>query len=130
MNEAVTSKFSATQFGQCIRHGDHLIQADVAPAAGGGDTGMNPHALLAAALCACTGMTLWMYAQRKAWPLQDAPCAVQIMHANEQTQIVRKISFVGPLSAAQKDKLLQIANKCPIHLLLCGQIEVTTELLA
>ncbi len=96
---------------------------------GGANSGPSPHELLAAALGACTGITLKMYAQRKAWPLSNAIVSVDINRANQIEQFERTIELIGNLDAEQRARLLEIANKCPVHLALAGQIQISTQLL-
>ena len=110
-----------------IQAGTHAIVADVLPNLGGENTGPNPHELLESALAACTIITVQMYANRKAWPLRSTNVKVKIEVEGPQTQILREISFEGDLDGEQKTKLLEIANKCPIHKLLQSQITVITK---
>jgi putative redox protein len=89
----------------------------------------HPHEYLGAALAACTGMTLKMYAQRKSWDLQDAIVTVDIERVNDIEKFKRSIKLVGVVNAEQSQRLLEIANKCPVHKALTGTIEINTELL-
>lgn len=101
------------------------IPADI----GGIDDGPDPHELLEAALAACTTITVQMYANRKEWPLKSADVVVKITSETPAgTVITRDVRFVGDLSAEQKSRLLEIANKCPIHKLLDGKVEIKTNL--
>ncbi|MEY3352093.1 MAG: hypothetical protein RL533_402 [Pseudomonadota bacterium] len=84
---------------------------------------------MGAALAACTGMTLKMYAQRKSWDLQDAIVTVDIERVNDIEKFKRSIKLVGAVDAEQSQRLLEIANKCPVHKALIGTIEINTELL-
>ena len=125
---------------QNITIGPHQLRADEPVAFGGADAGPDPYELLLAALGACTGMTVRMYADRKKWPLEGLQ--VQLAHskihaedcANCETQsrsldrIERKIAFTGKLSADQLQKLREIADKCPVHRTLSSRVEIHTLL--
>ena len=130
---------SATGFAQEILAGPHRMTADEPRSAGGTDTGPSPYDLLLAALGACTSMTVGMYARRKGWPLEEV--TVSLRHskvhasdcANCETKgelldrIERDIHFVGKLTPEQQTKLLEIANKCPVHRTLTSKIEIDTQ---
>lgn len=128
MSEPVTSRFAPKAYGQRLRQGAHELLADTGEKTGGGGAGMDPHALVAAALAACTGMTLWMYAERKGWPLTDAPVEVDLRHEGGRTVVQRRVRLEGALDDAQRQRLRDIADRCPIHQLLTGEVEVHTEL--
>lgn len=110
-----------------VEVGPHKLIADAPSQYGGDDAGFTPHDLLAASLGACTALTLNMYAQRKGFPLQKVD--VKVEHADKDGGYVfnRYLTFHGDLSAEQKESLIGIANKCPIHKILSGQIEILTD---
>ena len=110
--------------------GTHQIVADIPSKFGGTDLGPRPHELLEAALTACTIITVQMYATRKEWPLVSTNVKVSIDKEGPESHITRELSFFGDLSSEQKDRLLDIANKCPIHKLLTSRISITTNLKA
>jgi putative redox protein len=90
--------------------------------------GPDPHEYLLAALGCCTSMTVKMYTDRKGWPLQSVRVEV-VGVRNEQTYAIsRVIHLDGDLDADQRARLLEIANKCPVHRTLTGRIEITSEL--
>ncbi len=103
------------------------IVSGVLPELGGNDEGPNPHEILETALGACTVITVQMYANRKQWDLKSTDVTVKVDSEGEKTHITRTISFQGDLSAEQREKLLEIANKCPIHRLLLSQVEIETK---
>ncbi|MBL7543321.1 MAG: OsmC family protein [Bdellovibrionaceae bacterium] len=108
-----------------VRH--HQILADTAPDNGGQDEGMNPHEILETALAACTAITLKMYARRKNMPLDDVHVAVHTVSEGKESVLSRKIDLIGELSDEDKKRLMEIADKCPIHKLLTSQITISKE---
>jgi putative redox protein len=110
-----------------IEIGPHQLLTDAPHALGGEETGPEPHDLLAAALAACTALTVTMYARRKGMDLQDID--VRIEHGQKEGAYVlnRRIHFIGNLSAEEKERLSDIANRCPVHKTLSGQIHILTE---
>ncbi len=112
-----------------ITVGQHTLISGVPEKLGGHDEGPSPHELLQAALIGCTILTVQMYANRKQWPLESTEVKVVIESENkEETRLSREVHFVGNLDAEQKERLLDIANKCPIHQLLHSRISVTTTM--
>jgi putative redox protein len=125
-------------FTQRIQVGGHTLTSDEPAAAGGDDLGPTPYDLLLAALGACTSMTVRMYAQRKNWPLRSttvtlthskihaADCESCETTSGRVDHIVREVRFDGDLDAAQRARLLEIANKCPVHRTLHSEVVVQT----
>lgn len=111
-----------------IAESQHRLISDVSPALGGDDAGPDPHQLLKMSLAACTAITLQMYAQRKKMNLTDVNVEVSILIEGKETQIQRRLHLEGELSAEEKQRLYEIANKCPIHRLLESQITIATEM--
>jgi putative redox protein len=112
---------------QVIEIGPHRLLTDVAPESGGAGSGPAPHDLLAAALAACTTLTVNLYARRKGWPLDEVKVAVRHGQEGEAYVLHRTIEYIGPLSDAEKTRLTEIANHCPVHKTLTGTIHITTE---
>lgn len=111
-------------------HG-HRWLADEPLDAGGGNAGPAPEQLLLASLGTCTAVTLTMYAQRKQWPLAGVRVELEFNPAGKPaagTDIRRRVELLGELDAAQRERLLQVANACPIHKVLTGEIRVDTAL--
>ena len=137
---SVVVRGSAAGFAQEIHAGRHRLVADEPASAGGTDTGPSPYDLLLASLGACTSMTVAMYARRKAWPLDEvtvhlrhskihaADCADCETREGMLDRIERDIHFVGKLTDEQRSKLLEIANKCPVHRTLTSEIDIETRL--
>lgn len=130
MSQFITSRSKATAYQVEITSpsGNRII-ADEPQSQGGGDTGLSPNELLAAALATCTNVTLRMYAARKSWDTGEITVKVSVVQkAPDQTEFQRRISFAAELTEEQRDRMLAIANKCPVHRLLEGQVLVQSEL--
>lgn len=106
--------------------GPHTLRADEPEEKGGGDTGPTPHQLLLSALGACTTLTLRLYARRKGWPLTDAKVRLSGEHQDGRYVISRRIHLEGPLDMEQRTRLLEIADRCPVHRTLTGEIAIET----
>jgi putative redox protein len=111
---------------QVIEIGPHRLLTDVGPESGGEASGPAPHDLLAAALAACTTLTVNLYAKRKGWQLDEVQ--VRVAHGQEGDAYVlhRTIRYLGRLSEEEKARLTDIANHCPVHKTLSGPIRITT----
>jgi uncharacterized OsmC-like protein/fermentation-respiration switch protein FrsA (DUF1100 family) len=128
------------KFQQAITIGPHRLIADEPLAAGGLDSGPDPYGLLLAALGACTAMTVRLYAERKKVPLEHvsvtlahgkvhaADCADCETREGMIDRIDRAIALEGPLDETQRAKLLEIADKCPVHRTLTSEVEIRTTL--
>jgi putative redox protein len=126
---------------QTIQIGQHRLQSDESTD-WRNDGGPNPYELLLAALGACTSMTLRMYANRKQWPLQGVQVRLghSRIHAEECAtcdtkegmldQIDCEISLIGDLSESQRQRLMEIADHCPVHRTLLGEIQIRMSLSA
>lgn len=135
------SEADAEGFLQDVNAGPiHHVLADEPLAYGGTNRGMSPYGFLSAGLGACTSMTIRMYARRKGWPLEHV--SVDVCHDKVHAQDAetgsgdkidtwrRRIRLTGPLDATQRQRLLEIADKCPVHRTLEKSSKVETELLA
>ncbi|TAL02470.1 MAG: OsmC family peroxiredoxin [Rhodospirillaceae bacterium] len=123
-----------------IAIGPHALVADEPREAGGDDAGPRPHEFVLAGLGACTAMTLRMYADRKGIPLKHvsvhlihhkikaADCPDCVTKEGEVEEMIREIKLEGDFDAATRQKLLEIANKCPVHRTLTGEIKIRTLL--
>lgn len=127
-------------FVQTIRARKHRLVVDEPVEVGGTDTGPSPYELLLAALGACTSMTIRLYADRKKLPLEEV--RVKLLHSKIHAldcaecetrdgkidQIERVIELVGPLTDEQRARLLEIANRCPVHRTLEAEIHIPSRL--
>ena len=116
-----------------LSNGRHVWNADVDKAAGSEDRAPGPHDLLDSALAACTTLTLELYIRRKELAVTDL--RVLVDHVEDKTadgtvryQLQRQIFVEGDLADADRQRLLEVANKCPLHKLLTGQISIQSTL--
>ena len=126
------------RFVQNISVGQHSLQGDESVEVGGSDAGASPHELLLAALGTCASITVRMYAERKQWPLDGV--RVELSYAQSHSsatgsgdgrnadEIEMNISFWGYLSDEQRERLLQVAGKCPVHRILTSSIPIRAKL--
>ncbi|WP_316818666.1 OsmC family protein [Pedobacter nyackensis] len=113
-----------------VYSGGHFIYADEPEDIGGTDEGMPPGALLLASLGSCTAITIRMYADRKNFNLDAIKIDLAICKEEEmnmETRITRKIDLVGDLTDDQRQRLMVIADKCPIHKILSNPIKIETS---
>jgi len=140
MSRAVTVRGGPSGLCQTVSVGPHQLLSDEPKGAGGEDQGPDPYELLLAALGSCTNMTLRVYAKRKGWPLQEV-CVIlkhSKSYANDCAdcepptcmldRIERQITLVGELTEEQRQRLLEVANLCPVHRTLTSKIEIQTGL--
>jgi putative redox protein len=139
----VISETGDGKFRQTISvNGTHILRADEPPSVGGDDSGPAPYDFLLAGLGACTSMTIRMYAERKNWPLEDVTVDLKHdkVHAKDCADcetaegrldlIEREITLAGALDDEQRGKLLEIADKCPVHRTLHGPVKIRSSLKA
>ncbi len=137
--EIVVSETGGGRYENEVVIGEHRLLADEPPSVGGGGRGPDPYQLVTAGLGACTSMTLRMYAERKGWPLERV--SVSLSHAKDHAEdcsdcekgrkidiFEREISISGDLDRDQRQRLLEIADKCPVHKTLEEQVHIRTRL--
>ncbi len=122
----VDSSRRIEKFAYEISVSGHTLVADVPVRFGGDNRGPDPHDYLQTALAACTALTLQLYAQRKDIPLESADVKIEIAEEGAENRLVREIRLVGRLSDDQKQRLLEIAEKCPIHRFLSRGAKIET----
>jgi putative redox protein len=127
----VEAHIKQTKYEMVIKNGRRELVADEPAGQGGTDLGFAPTELLCSALAACTCATLRMYADRKRWNLTDIKVDIQFVENTEKhtSTINRKITLSGNLSQEQRERLLYIADHCPVHKILSNPIEIETKLL-
>ena len=125
---------------QRVQARHHLISADEPLSLGGTDRGLNPYELLLASLGACTSMTLKMYAERKKWPLEGV--SVRLRHGRVHAKdcedcetetglidvIEKEVKLEGKLDQDQRDRLFEIAARCPVHRTLVNEVKIRSSL--
>ena len=116
-----------------LTNGRHAWCADVDKTLGSTDAAPSPHDLLDSALAACTALTLELYIRRRALAVTDLRVEIERQESkdgqgNVHYGLSRRIHVAGDLSEAERAHLVEIANKCPIHRVLTGEITVQTEL--
>jgi putative redox protein len=136
--KVVVQETRASKFQQQVKTGPHHLLADEPASAGGADTGPSPYDLLLGALGACTAMTMRLYADRKALPMDRVTvtlkhgkiyakdCAECETKDGMLDQIDRVIAIDGALDAEQRAKLMEIADKCPVHKTLTSEVRIVT----
>ena len=140
LQEVVVTETGSGKFMNRAEMGGHAIMADEPRSAGGDDTGPSPYDFLLISLGTCTSMTLRMYADRKGWPLEKVQVRLSHgkIHAKDCGECETKVGMVdriqrvievsGPLDGEQRQRLLEIADRCPVHRTLKSEINITTRL--
>jgi putative redox protein len=138
--EVVVGERGQGRFAQVVRAGRHTLYADEPIELGGDDIGPDPYDYLLAGLGACTSMTLRMYALRKELPLRRVTVRLRRdrIHARDcedcetregrLDEITREIRIEGDLDDAQRQRLLEIAEMCPVHRTLTSEVKIRTRL--
>ena len=130
---------TAADFSQKIEIGSHHLTADEPVSFGGSDTGSSPYDLILAALGACTSMTIGLYARKRKWPLEHITVSLRHskIHAADCEECETKegridrieldIYLDGALTDEQRAKLMEIAEKCPVHQTLTSEINIKSR---
>lgn len=137
--EVLVQETGEGTYANVIRVGPHVLASDEPPSVGGDDTGPTPYGYLLASLGACTSMTVRMYANRKQWPLERVRVRLrhEKIHARDceacETEtgkidhIESEIALEGPLDDTQRARLMEIADRCPVHRTLHSEVLVETR---
>lgn len=111
-----------------VKSKGHEITVDEPAELGGGDQGIAPYGLLLGSLASCTAITLRMYIERKMWVVEDIAVNVEMFKTEDGNLIETRLRFTGELTADQRKRLVTIANACPIHKILAGNITINTSI--
>ncbi len=122
------ASIGTTNYLVAITAGHHQLNSDESIALGGKDVGPGPYELLCSALCACTAITLRMYAERKQWALRAVNVSVHFNVEGDQRTIERVLKLDGELDAQQRARLADIAERTPVTLTLKQGLPVITTL--
>lgn len=123
----VSAKTESTKYRVRIAAGKNEVVADEPADKGGGDTGASPYQILLSSLAACTAITLRMYAERKGWDTGEIAVDVSFETEKGDTRITRKLTFGKTMAEAEHERLIAVANACPVHKVLTGKIAIATS---
>ena len=123
-----TTKAVAGAVAVQLAIGPHYVVADTSTEYGGDDLGPDPHELLDAALASCTALTLTLYAKRKQMRLASVEVEIDHEESDGVYRMRRDVKLSGELSADERVRLLEIANRCPVHRTLSGRFEIASRL--
>lgn len=130
---SVTISIGKEKYKTEVSNGRNILIADEPESVGGTDMGLGPKELLLSSLGSCTAMTLRMYADRKKWDLEEVLITVKmevIPSSHQQTSYVKShIKLIGNLDEGQRQRMLQIAELCPVHKILSNPIVLESNLL-
>jgi len=130
---SVTVTIGKEKYKTEVSNGRQILIADEPESLGGADLGLGPKELLLSSLGSCTAMTLRMYADRKDWDLREVMITVKmevVPSSHQQTTYIKShLQFVGNLDDAQRQRLLQIAELCPVHKILSNPIVLESNIL-
>ncbi|MCS4237939.1 putative redox protein [Myroides gitamensis] len=131
MEVKVIATLGSTLYQTEVKAGKNSIISDEPADLGGGDTGLNPFELLASSLATCTAATLRMYINMKKWEVGEIIVQVEMEDdkPNQVANFKREITFTdASLDEAQEKRLLSIAERCPVHRIITGNVTVATTL--
>jgi len=119
-----TASIASTHYRVQLQNGRHEFLADEPIDTGGGDLGPAPDEILEASLASCTAITLRMYADRKKWLIAEIMVTVTLERKEDKTIFTKDIVINGTIDEVQRQKLLEIAQNCPVSKTLLGKIEI------
>ena len=126
---SVESTQIVSGFALDVQSKGFTLRVDVDEKLGGTNTGPNPHDYLEIALASCTAITMQMYAKRKNIPLVTSDIKVTITDEGAQNKILREIKLVGDLTEEQRQSLMVIADKCPVHKFIQAGAQIESRLI-
>jgi putative redox protein len=141
MPRTVSVSAGVVKYAQTISTGPHVLESDELADIGGKDVGPNAQELVLAGLGACVGITVQMYAERHQWPLQGVHVTLSHSRALADNttgsgpairmvdQFEMEVSFTGDLSEDQRNRLFEMANRCPVHRMLVSGVQIHATLL-
>lgn len=138
VNHCIGTSCTTVEIGKAkyrteVRASGHTVIADEPLEVGGQDEGINPNEFLLGSLGTCTAMTLRMYADRKGWPVDriTVDLTMDTVKGNQQqtTYIKRHIKIDGDINAEQRQRMLEIADSCPLHKILSNPVVISSNLL-
>jgi putative redox protein len=127
-SKPVVARIGKHRYRTSILAAMHEFVVDEPEESGGGNEGPTPSDLMRVSLASCTAITLRMYADRKGWPVEEIVVQVSSESESEVTFFNRSIVIMGSVSQEQQQRLLEIANSCPIHRMLTHPIKISTEI--
>lgn len=127
----VNASLGRTHFATHIKIGEHQLIGDEPKEKGGADQGPTPSELLLSALASCILITVRMYADRKEWPLESIDIEVDLQEREMRqeglfSRITKKLKLNGDLSVEQKERLMQVSDRCPVAKTLLGEVSIET----
>lgn len=126
--ESARAQIAHAKYKTIVTSGNHTIIADEPADIGGTDSGMSPYNLLLASLASCTAITLRMYIDRKMWIIDEITINLELFKNESGVLIESKLNFKGEVTDEQRKRLITIADACPIHKILVGNIVINTNL--
>lgn len=127
---SANAKITQAKYQTIVNSEGHSLLADEPTDKGGANMGMSPFNLLLASLASCTVITLRMYIDRKMWIVDEISIDLELFKVSNGTFIDCKLDFKGQLTEEQKKRLLTIADACPIHKILVGNVTVNNSVAA
>ncbi|HYG20091.1 MAG TPA: OsmC family protein [Ohtaekwangia sp.] len=128
MDNSVTAQIGRDKYSTELTTSRHQLFADEPEDKGGSNVGPAPGEFLRLSLASCTAITLRMYADRKEWDVEKIVVQVSSKAGENQTTFTRQVDITGNINDAQRKRLLEIANACPIHKVLTMPIIIDTDL--
>lgn len=127
-NRIVTATIGVDAYQTALSNGVHILYSDEPAEAGGQNVGPSPQDFLRMSLASCTAITLRMYANRKEMRVEKIIVEVRTEPLEKKTVFHRKVTVTGDITNEQRERLLKIANACPVHKILTNPIEVNTTI--